>query len=328
MIVEVTDATNDPSTSPAAELAAELQLAADEVDVEEGAPFSLSLVEEIEEGAPVVSTSLASEGIAAMEEEEDLDGGTLDEANEVVTLVVGELSEPWMQDESYLRELFKGLGVKELAACRVARDRSMPHGVVQLSSSRVARRVMEKHSGRVPVLFPHRYMLRPAKTACSVYVGQLDFPFVTPSLLRYLFAGEQIAHTHLPLDEAGKGKGYGFVTFTNQATATRVIKTHHNNPLGRGKHHSLRVAPSDQDASDLYFEAQPPAFNEGVVVRSEGLVDGDDPPHAILARAQELHLLAQSPTQAAEVRMEMLAKSRRLLEGLIGSLEAAATAAH
>ena len=56
----------------------------------------------------------------------------------------------------------------------------------------------------------------------------------------------------------------------------------------------------------------------------EGLVEGDDPPHAILARAQELHLLAQSPTQAAEVRMEMLAKSRRLLEGLIGSLEATA----
>ena len=135
-----------------------------------------------------------------------MDGGTLDEANEVVTLVVGELSEPWMQDESYLRELFKASASRARRVPRGA-DRSMPHGVVQLSSSRVARRVMEKHSGRCPSSSRIDTCCGPQR-ACSVYVGQLDFPFVTPSLLRYLFAGEQIAHAPTAR-RGGKGKGYG-----------------------------------------------------------------------------------------------------------------------
>jgi hypothetical protein len=116
-------------------------------------------------------------------------------------------------------------------------------------------------------------------------------------LLRYLFSDEQIANTHLPLDENGASRGCtrrrlqpmiafeshtgqhltashtlashsiahsrtvtcapshstsharecsdGFVTFTTDAVAQRIIRTHNSMPFGRGKTHPLRWAGSN-----------------------------------------------------------------------------------
>lgn len=187
----------------------------------------------------------------AMEEgelEADADGDDTD-PSAIRSLVVGELTEAWM-DESYLQTIFRALG-EPLTGCRVARDwsdgqrRSKGYAVVQLASARACRSLLRKREGGVPALHPYRFDLRPAKTPCSVYVGSLEMPYLTPPLLRYVFSDEQIAKTHLPHDETGKLRGYGFITFTTDATAQRIMKSHHNTPLGRGKAHPLHWASAN-----------------------------------------------------------------------------------
>ena len=44
-------------------------------------------------------------------------------------------------------------------------------------------------------------------------------------MLRYIFRDEAIASSHMPSDPSGACRGYGFVTFTTDAIAARVLKT-------------------------------------------------------------------------------------------------------
>lgn len=156
------------------------------------------------------------------------DGEVESEHADLASLVVGELTEPWM-DEPYIQHLFGSLG-EPLAVCRVARDwseinqPSLGYAFVQLRSPRAARHVMHERSATIPTLHPYRYLLRPAKAACTVYVGQLDMPWACQAMLRYLFPDEAIAKIHLPTDEHGRPRNYGFVTFTTDADAQRVMK--------------------------------------------------------------------------------------------------------
>lgn len=132
------------------------------------------------------------------EEEGELEEGEVDNESDLASLVVADLTEPWM-DEAYVQHIFHALG-RTLVGCRVARDwlqesrPSLGYAVVQLSSHRAAAKMMKARgtSGLAP-LYPHRYVLRNAKSACSVYVGQLDaMPWVCPAMLRYIFADEQV----------------------------------------------------------------------------------------------------------------------------------------
>ena len=63
----------------------------------------------------------------------------------------------------------------------------------------------------------------------------------------------QISATNVPLappssdvNEGPAHRGYGFVTFTTDAVAQRIIKTHHGHPLGRAKKtHSIKWAETN-----------------------------------------------------------------------------------
>ena len=71
---------------------------------------------------------------------------------------------------------------------------------------------MRKHALQGVPLFgtPRLGVVRAAKTACTVYIGELQHvPFLTPQMLRFLFPGEQIASTHVPLDEHGRARRGG-----------------------------------------------------------------------------------------------------------------------
>ena len=245
--------------------------------------------------------------------------------------------------------------VLEPCACALASLAQRPskgYAVVQLPSAKACRKLLTAHEAGVPVLHPYRFDLRPAKTPCSVYVGQLEMPYLTPALLRYIFADEQIAKTHLPHDESGRLRSYGFITFTTDATAQRIIKEHHTRPLGRGKMHPLKWASSNllaagDDLNVLYpgasgANAVPPLeFNDGLEF-NEGLelgdsagglrggsgmgrdsTTGEEPACAVLARAQELHMQAQAVgVHSVSSRLEMAARAQRLLEGLVVQLSA------
>lgn len=47
--------------------------------------------------------------------------------------------------------------------------------------------------------------------------------------------GEAIANTHLPLDDSSAPRGYGFVSFTTDAVAERIIRTRNAAPLAAGR---------------------------------------------------------------------------------------------
>jgi len=291
----------------------------------------------------------------------DEDGEEEDAA--IATLLIGELTENWMQ-EAYLDSIFTQLGERPVS-CRVARDwqdggrPSMGYAMVQLRSARAAHKLMAAFDSALPAMHPYRFVLRPAKSPCSVYVGSLDMPWLSSPVLRFIFAEEAIANTHLPHDESGAHRGYGFVSFTTAAVAQRVIKTYHDAPLGRGRVHSMRWADANLVAASV---ARPSASSADASAEIEGSVfestrsamhvdyvsarlttlpgsampssmapflgnqrsvafPRDEPPSALLARAQELHLQARSKTvHTAKSRLEMASRAQRLLDGLISTL--------
>jgi len=301
-----------------------------------------------------------------------------DDGNALSTLLIGDLTESWMQ-ETYLDAIFTQLGERPVC-CRVARDwqdgcrPSLGYAMVQLRSARAAHKLMVAFHSALPAMHPYRFMLRPAKSPCSVYVGSLDMPWLSSPVLRFIFAEEAIANTHLPHDDSGAHRGYGFVSFTTEAVAQRVIKTYHDTPLGRGRVHSMRwananlVAPavarqpapsvdataanednileSTRSVSHIDYVSTRPTSLPGSVLSpsmtpflgsqtSVAMISSqpcalkscadtlprDEPPSALLARAQELHLQARSKTvHTTESRLEMASRAQRLLEGLINNL--------
>lgn len=155
----------------------------------------------------------------------------------------------------------------------------------------------------------------------------------------------------LPLDEKGQPKGYGFVTFTTDATAQRVIKTYANAPFGRGHVHPMRWASTNLSAEPslgaLPHAGQSHPHTPGHYPLSQtppllpslqrsasdfALLDPNDhgdgheappaeePPEASLARAKELHAQAQLPAHSAEARVEMATKAAQLLAALVARL--------
>ena len=97
-------------------------------------------------------------------------------------------------------------------------------------------------------------------------------------------APSQVSSTHLPVSESGAPRGFGFVTFTTDATAQRVIKTYVGNPLGQGKQpHSLRWA----------------SVNLQPLPASDSLVDGTTFDLGGGVDASELHTLGAVPSASA-----------------------------
>ena len=187
----------------------------------------------------------AGGGEAAGGESEDEDAELTPDLS---SLTVGELTEPWME-EDYLRLLFSQLGAPPVS-CWVARDRERQLqglGIVQLASRRAARRLLRDYPSGLPVFGSLRFLVRTAKAACSVWIGELQgvTAFVTPQLLRYLFRDVAITGTHLPLDEQNRPRGYGFVNFTTGAAAEHVVKTYAGTPLGGGRVHGAAWAASN-----------------------------------------------------------------------------------
>ena len=119
---------------------------------------------------------------------------------QITSLIMESLTEPWM-DETYLASLFRTLGEPPVR-CRVARDwgdgsrPSKGYGVVQLGTRSAARKLLKAFGeGGLPALHPYRFLVYPAKTPCSVFVGKLEMAWCTPALLRYIFDDEQVCHS-------------------------------------------------------------------------------------------------------------------------------------
>lgn len=81
----------------------------------------------------------------------------------VVSLVVGDLTETWM-DESYLMHTFSQMGHVPIA-CRLARtdgtEGAIGFAVVQMTDRRAARRIIREHGAAgIPALHPYKMDVR------------------------------------------------------------------------------------------------------------------------------------------------------------------------
>ena len=157
------------------------------------------------------------------------------------SLWIGEI-ENWM-DENYISSNFSHYGYK-VKTVKIIRDKNtksvVGYGFVEFYTPEIAKEVLQNLNGKLIPNSQKTFKLNAAtysagkvasmgnfpKNEFSVYVGDLDIS-VTEEKLKKFFEEKykSVVSAKIVIDNISKkGKGYGFVKFSNQAESLKAIK--------------------------------------------------------------------------------------------------------